>query len=243
LILDFEAFALSTIEANQEIINYLQEYHSNDYKYTNKIGEGGDNSLNADLLFEDIFKAYLLGYADIYSEESGEIKSSLSNEYQIILDPLDGSDNFLSQIPYYGSSVAVRYRDKTVFGAVCNFASKSIIIRYDECYYQYNLVTNQKLDITTTQKANIGIFERAYAYPKIVEKLHSQNLKFRGYGAIALSLSYAHSVNYLLFMGKARDFDVEAGLYISKDLNIYKDDRFILVSRDKEIFDNILSLI
>jgi myo-inositol-1(or 4)-monophosphatase len=240
--MDLKEFAQSVIQANQEIINYLPNSQSEDYKYSNIIGEGGDNSLKMDLLFEDIFKTYLLNYADIYSEERGHIESQNSNDFQIILDPLDGSDNFLSHIPYFGSSIALKLQDKTIFGAVCNFSSKTIKIRYEDNFYEYDLTSNQLISNPKIDNVKIGIFERSYDYPQIVQSLKDKKMKFRAYGAIALSLSYAHNVNYVLFMGDARDFDVEAGLYLCEDLYIHKDEHFILVARKKKIFEEILAI-
>ena len=89
----------------------------------------------------------------------------------------------------------------------------------------------------------IGIVEKAYSNPELVAKLHKKRLKFRSPGAIALSLAYARTVNFVVFSGKHRIFDVDAGLHLCSDLNVLVRDDFILVSRDKMIFDTIKNLI
>ena len=45
----------------------------------------------------------------ILAEESGEKKG---NEYQWIIDPLDGTTNFLYGIPHYAVSIAMKYRNQ-----------------------------------------------------------------------------------------------------------------------------------
>lgn len=72
---------------------------------------------------ESIYKEYLLPLASINSEESGFIQGARSD--YIMLDPLDGSDNFLSHIPYYGASLALcdtngRVKEAVIF----NFCTK-----------------------------------------------------------------------------------------------------------------------
>lgn len=56
-----------------------------------------------------------------FSEEAGEI-SNKSN-IKIIIDPLDGSDNFASGLQYYGTSVAVKENNNYIAGYVCNLAT------------------------------------------------------------------------------------------------------------------------
>lgn len=54
----------------------------------------------------------------ILSEECGEIKTK--NGYQWILDPLDGTHNFLGNIPLFGTLVGLQFEGETVLG-VCDF--------------------------------------------------------------------------------------------------------------------------
>jgi len=48
----------------------------------------------------------------IYSEEGNELTDS--SEYQWYVDPLDGSNNFVIGVPYFGVSIALRYQGETV---------------------------------------------------------------------------------------------------------------------------------
>ena len=95
------------IKSNLEIAEYLKSsLKQEDYIYTKQIGFGGDNSLKIDIFFEDIFIKNLKYFGNIFSEECGFIDNK--KDITFIIDPLDGSNNFLSNIPYFGTSVAVK---------------------------------------------------------------------------------------------------------------------------------------
>ena len=97
------SFIEAVILANKELHTYITKNLSlNDYEYSNTIGFGGDNSLKMDLIAENIFIKYLEDFGNIYSEECG--LRNTNKECTIIIDPLDGSNNFYSNLPYFGTS-------------------------------------------------------------------------------------------------------------------------------------------
>lgn len=50
--------------------------------------------------------------------EEGTVEQSKSNEYNWIIDPLDGTTNFLHGLPVYAISIGLSYKDKIVLGVV-----------------------------------------------------------------------------------------------------------------------------
>jgi myo-inositol-1(or 4)-monophosphatase len=72
------------------------------------VGASGDRTLVADKIAEDELVRALLSLGDmkILSEEAGERGDPRANSLAII-DPLDGSSNFMRGIPFYCTSVAV----------------------------------------------------------------------------------------------------------------------------------------
>lgn len=48
----------------------------------------------------------------ILAEESGSRNSSSNNEYQWIIDPLDGTTNFLHSFPHYSVSIALKHKER-----------------------------------------------------------------------------------------------------------------------------------
>ncbi|WP_418180978.1 inositol monophosphatase family protein [Aliarcobacter lanthieri] len=232
-----DLFIQAVLKANKEILDYIEQNLSKeDFEYTNINGFGGDNSLKIDLIFENIFIKHLNIFGNIFSEECGFINNN--SEFTIVIDPLDGSNNFYSNLPYFGTSVALKKGEVVVAGFVANLSIKTVVFRAFENKIKYFCLQNMKeKEIFKNDKSKISIFERAYEYPDICKALNKQNIKFRSLGATALSLANSMDYNFVLFKGKVRDFDVLAGLYICKDLNIYQDNMTIFITKDKDKFN------
>ena len=228
------SFIEAVILANKELYTYINTNLSlNDYEYTNTIGFGGDNSLKMDLIAENIFIKYLEKFGNIYSEECGLL--STNKECTIIIDPLDGSNNFYSNLPYYGTSVALQKNGITIAGFVTNLVSSVIIYRaFDDEIKYFSLLKETNFTPINLSKTKFSIFERAYEYPAICAFLSKNNIKYRSLGAVALSLSEANNYDFVLYGGKIRDFDVAAALYICKDLFVYRTDKILLISQNKQ---------
>ena len=227
-------FIEAVILANRELHTYLNTNLSlNDYEYTNITGFGGDNSLKIDLIAENIFIKHLEQFGNIYSEECG-LKTT-NKEFTIIIDPLDGSNNFYSNLPYYGTSVALQKDEITIAGFITNLLTGIITYRaFDEEIRYFSLIKNEEITPLNINKTKISVFERAYEYPLICEQLSKNNIKFRSLGAVALSLSEANNYDFVLYGGKIRDFDVAAALYICKELFVYRTDKILLISQNKQ---------
>ena len=237
------SFIEAVILANKELYTYINKNLSlNDYIYTNITGFGGDNSLKIDLVAENIFIKYLEKFGNIYSEECGFLDTQ--KEFTIIIDPLDGSNNFYSNLPYYGTSVALQKDGVTIAGFVTNLVSSVIKYRaFDGEIKYFSLIKNEEIVPIDIIKTKISIFERAYEYPFICQKLSQNNIKFRSLGAVALSLSDAKNYDFVLYCGKIREFDIAASLYICRDLFIYQTTNSLLISQNKQKFDLIKEII
>lgn len=201
-------------------------------------GHGGDISSGFDLMAEEIFFRHLHPFGAIFSEESGWM--SPKGGYTVVLDPIDGSDNFSSFFPYYGVSVAREYEGKTIEAVVCNLSNGDCFVRTLDAYYRTSLNALREISpIIINQKSKIGLFEKGPEHPVLGEKLMQNKLKYRSPGALALSLAYAPYVKYVLFLGTMRSFDIQAGLYLSQHLYGFQDERYILLSSDKEVYERI----
>ena len=192
------------------------------------------------MLAEDIFVEHLQSFGRIYSEESGYIGDGA---YKIILDPIDGSDNFLSQIPYYGSSVAYEVDGAIVVGVICNFASGEIFIKTKERFVVGDIMIGQYEDVAINPCASVGIFERAYRSKFAAKKLYDATIKYRIPGAAALSFAYAHYVDFVIFEGALRDFDAKAGLFMCENLYKYEYNDLLLICHDKKRFDELKTIL
>lgn len=52
----------------------------------------------------------------IYGEEKGKLDRG--SDYQWVIDPIDGTVNFINKLEFYSFSIALKYKGKTIVGAV-----------------------------------------------------------------------------------------------------------------------------
>jgi myo-inositol-1(or 4)-monophosphatase len=229
------------IQANEEIFTALQDFDPVWFEKT-EVGAGGDISSRLDLFAEEVFVKYLSPFGVIESEESGVIGEG---EEQIIIDPIDGSSNALSHFPYFGSSVAKINGEGVLDSAVvCNFANGDLFLKEaGKEALQGKLFSEELQSVQTVPQSEIGLFEKAYANGALVEKLHQEKIKFRAPGAVALSLAYAHSVTFVLFVGPFRIYDFAAGLALCEGLEVIVEADYVIVSKEKSIAMQIEKLI
>lgn len=231
----------AVIAANIEIIELLENGSDENFYQSISMGAGGDISSKIDLLAEEIFIKHLSLFGNIYSEECGFVDNKKTND--IIIDPIDGSDNFASSFPYYGTSVALKRDQKCIAAVVVNLANSEIFIKDEKSFKRANLKNMNFKDVEKNCYSKLGLFERTYRSKGTPEKMRKQSIKYRSPGAFALSLAYAHDVDFVLYEGKMREYDIAAGLYMCEDLYVKKTDDLLLVSQNKEIFDKILQFI
>jgi len=235
-------FLQACISANEEIALALKEGFDASWFEKTVVGAGGDVGSKLDLFAEEIFVKHLTSFGQIESEESGIIGEG---EDKIIIDPIDGSSNALSLFPFYGTSVA-RVNAQGILDAavVCNLATGDIFLKSDTTEVQQGKLFSDSFHAPhTVPHPEVGLFEKAYANPTLGAALDKEKLKFRAPGAIALSLAYARSVNYVLFMGGFRIYDFAAGLALCEGLEVIVEADYVIVSKDKNIAHKIEVLI
>jgi myo-inositol-1(or 4)-monophosphatase len=235
-------FIKACIQANEEISSALKDGFDPSWFEKTDVGAGGDISSRLDLFAEEIFVKHLGDFGQIESEESGIIGEGID---KIIIDPIDGSSNALSLFPYYGTSVAKINADGLLDTAVvCNLANGDIFFKTSSSEIRQGKLFRDSFHAPhTTMHGEIGLFEKAYANSSLVTALEEEKLKFRSPGAIALSLAYARSVNFVLFTGTFRIYDFAAGLALCEGLEVIVEADYVIVSKDKKIVQQIESLI
>lgn len=235
-------FIKACIQANEEIAEAIKDGFDTSWFEKTEVGAGGDVSSKLDLFAEAIFVKHLGMFGQIESEESGILGEG---EEKIIIDPIDGSANALSLFPFYGTSVAKVNAEGILDAAVvCNLANKDIFFKSSSSEVQQGKLFSNTFHVPhTSEKSEIGLFEKAYANPGLVAALDKEKLKFRSPGAIALSLAYAHTVSYVLFMGEFRIYDFAAGLALCEGLEVIVEADYVIVSKEKSIAKKIETLI
>ena len=236
------SFIEACIKANEEIYAALKDGFDATWFEKTEVGAGGDISSKLDLMAEAVFVKHLGAFGQIESEESGLIGEGTD---KIIIDPIDGSSNALSLFPYYGTSVArVNAEGILDVAIVCNLANQDIFITTAQTNVQQGKLFSDNFHPPhTVPHSEVGLFEKAYAHPELVAVLDQEKLKFRAPGAIALSLAYARSVNYVLYVGAFRIYDFAAGLALCEGLEVIVEEDYVIVSKEKVIANKIELLI
>jgi len=235
-------FIQACITANEEIAKALENGTDSVLFEKTDVGAGGDVSSRLDLFAESVFFKYLSPFGHIESEESGIMGEG---EAKIIIDPIDGSSNALSLFPYYGTSVA-RVNAQGILDAavVCNLANGDLFFKVPgETLQQGKLFSSVFRSPQSSSASEIGLFEKAYENPSLVAMLAASGIKFRAPGAVALSLAYAHTVDFVLYVGAFRIYDFAAGLALCEGLEVIVEQDYVIVSKDKNIIQKIEAIL
>ncbi len=204
------------------------------------IGAGGDVSIGMDIIAEEIFIKHLEKFGCIDSEECGLYGEG---DYKIILDPLDGSDNFKSQFPYYGSSIALEKDGNAKVGIIANLANGTLFLKTKTLFQCTKLNDIKFYDIQSNPYASIGVFERAYHSKKYAKKLQNSSYKYRSPGAVALSLAYTNQVQFFVYEGEMRSYDIAAGLFMCEELYQHKEKDLTLICAQLNHFENLKKIL
>lgn len=165
-------------------------------------------------------------------EESGTTPtiSRKNTEFLWIVDPIDGTENFIRGIDHWSISIALTRNEKPVLGVV-------YLPFQDQCY---SAVTGQKAykngkiittsAIKTAEQALIGMgvsnrIDFKTDYLDVLEHLHQQGLEHRRFGSAAYSLcQVAEGIIEGYIEKHLNPWDAAAGVLIAKEAGAYVGD-------------------
>jgi len=186
-------------------------------------GAGGDKSFPIDIEAEDIIINSLRsmgGPLSIVSEEAGAFDISGGGPL-VIIDPVDGSRNAISGVPFYCASIAVADDDRT--GSI----STGYIINLltgDEFWAERGKGAFFNGEPVFCQQDDIFYFvayeaQSSGADLRRVLPLLSEARKGRCFGSLALDLAYVAYGALSVFAGPARSriFDFASGYLLVKE--------------------------
>ena len=192
----------------------------------------------ADLNAERVIISHLQKSRPKYSvitEESGSLQQTHNDqlnaiEYKWVIDPIDGTFNFMHGIPFFCISVAlIKIQDgesTALLGAICNPISKEIFwagkqvgaFLIDSLGIQKKIrishhICYEKILCTTCDNKNINSKIRKY-----LNFIQSKHSKIRIFGSSALEMAYlADGRINLLIQGKLNVWDYAAGTLIIQE--------------------------
>ena len=187
----------------------------------------GDFVTKADLAAEAILKEDLMGARPSYgwlAEEEGEITGEDPTRRWIV-DPLDGTTNFLHGMPHWAVSIALEHKGEVVAGVVFDPAK-------DEMFYAEKgkgawLNNSQRLRVSGRAKMIEAVFATGIPFaggpylPTALQdlaRLMPQCAGMRRWGAAALDLAYVAAGRFDGYWERGiQAWDVAAGLVIVRE--------------------------
>ena len=144
----------------------------------------------------------------ILGEEIGEVKNSDKENYWII-DPIDGTTNFLHGIPHFAISIALKTKEEIVSGLIFDPIKNEMFYAEKNNGAYFN---NQRIRVSKKKKLNECLFATG-GKDKI-----NYNLNTRKSGSAALDMAYVGAGRYDGYFQKNLNiWDIAAGIIIVRE--------------------------
>ena len=190
-----------------------------------------NSDLKAEKIIIDELKKARPNYS-IISEENGIEKNKDSNNTWII-DPIDGTINFLHGLPHFAISIALKSNKEIVSGLIFDHIKNEMFFAEKENGAFFN---NQRIKVSKKNDINNCLFVTG---GKIEQEL---DLPYRKSGCAALDMAYVAAGRYDgYFQNDLNIWDIAAGIILVKeaggvlneiDLSNYKNIKIIASSAD-----------
>ena len=200
---------------------------------------------NADIKAEKIIIGELIKSKKNYSilsEEKGSIINKDKNNTWII-DPIDGTTNFLHGIPHFAISIALKSNDEIVSGLIFDPIK-------DEMFFAEKnngaFLNNQRIRVSKKKKFENCLF--ATGGNKNEKNRTLENITTRRTGSAALDLAYVAAGRFDGYFQKNLSmWDIAAGLIIVKeaggiinDINLVKKHDIKVLASNSSINDELV---
>lgn len=163
----------------------------------------------------------ILPEAGFIVEEDQNLQKA--DRYNWIIDPLDGTTNFVHGIPLFSISVALIDGDELIAGVVYE-------INLDECFYAWKespaFLNGEKINVSTTKTLNDSLLATGFPYHDyslmkpylhLLEDMMKSSRGLRRFGSAAVDLVYVACGRFELFYEYSLNpWDVAAGAFIVK---------------------------
>lgn len=164
----------------------------------------------------------ILPEADFITEEGTATQSG--KEYTWIIDPLDGTTNFIHGIPIFAVSIGLKYQEELVLGVIYE-------VNFDECFYASKgkgaYLNGDKIQVSQAQSLSESLivtgfpysaFDKIDDYLSILRSLMETCHGLRRLGSAATDLCYvACGRSDGFFEYDLKPYDVAAGVVILQE--------------------------
>jgi len=163
--------------------------------------------------------------------EEGTVEQSKQNKYNWIIDPLDGTTNFLHGLPIYAISIGLTRGTETIFGAVYHVVRK-------ECFHAIEggeaFCNDQVIRVSSIPSLGESLLatgfpyyhsEKKDAYLDIIKDFLQKTHGIRRLGSAAIDLAYVACGRLEgFFEYNLNAWDVAAGTFIVQQAGGYVTD-------------------
>ena len=191
----------------------------------------------------------------ILSEEKGETLGS--SDYTWILDPIDGTRNFVSGMPIFSLTIALMYEDQIVLGATLDPFRNELFVAELGGGTSMN---GRPVRIGSSETVQDGVIssdmgysdERAHNALKLMVDLWPGTQSIRIFGSAALALAYVAAGRLdLYFHHMVSPWDTAAGILLvreaggivkDRDGNLGKPESQSIIAGNEQIVDDFLRI-
>jgi myo-inositol-1(or 4)-monophosphatase len=166
---------------------------------------------NADLKAEKIIIEELKKarpYYSIISEEDGS-ENNKDKEHTWIIDPIDGTTNFLHGVPHFAISIALKYSNEIISGLIYDPIKDEMFYAEKDSGAFFN---NQRIRVSKKKELNSCLFATGGVAKNEVD------LPLRKSGSAALDIAYVAAGRYDgYFQNDLNLWDIAAGIILVKE--------------------------
>ena len=166
---------------------------------------------NADLKAEKIIIEELKKarpYYSIISEEDGS-ENNKDKDHTWIIDPIDGTTNFLHGVPHFAISIALKYGNEIISGLIYDPIKDEMFYAEKDSGAFFN---NQRIRVSKKKELNSCLFATGGVAKNEVD------LPLRKSGSAALDIAYVAAGRYDgFFQNDLNLWDIAAGIILVKE--------------------------
>jgi len=211
--------------------------NSSDSTHITGRGYGGDYTYLVDKQVEELIIDYLKHErlkARIVSEEVGVVNLFDNPDLAVLIDPVDGSLNYVSKIPFVSVSIVFYdmsrpYIGEALAGAVGNVFLKEVYSFNKQSVFIDHRVINSIGEMSV--KGLVSLYSEDPLFigclKSCLDRQFNMSVKFRTMGSASLESIYSAIGRIDLFIhntGRLRNLDVAGGVEIAKRLGVHFSD-------------------
>ena len=180
----------------------------------------------------------------IISEETSENKDNLNLKDFWLVDPIDGTSNFMHGIPHFAISIALEKKDEIIAGIIFDPIKNEIFYAEKNSGAYFN---NHRVRVSS----KIDLEECLFSSNSYGVKFATPNLNMRNTGCAALDLAYVGSGRLDgFFHNKINIWDIAAGILIIdeaggkvSDISAFGDEAIDIRASNSNIYQKMLEKI